>query len=529
MLFMKESYSLTEVYSYLRSFHLSESLYTIGAINSALKYGGDSYFKDNIPEHITYWLDRFGNKQVSNFEMLLQTSRMARLLLLSGASDYRSKMLMLGTQEFQTAFNMIGRLSEPEIEKQFENEQTVSSFFGRMSSWQFPLQSDRLIPLGRAYLLFIEIPKRLNQEYDYDLKMREFFDIGVLEYLNCGYALWQTTNGTLDYRVKVELEPLKSIVTSSNLEKMVTLVTGNHSQYRLLIRGDNWKDSDPYKDLYALDPFLKIPALAVKNSTKLRTDSFVVPQPKYLLDKISTGIFYLLADREQQAAIKENVEHKKNSFRNSFGEVYREYVKMQLQQAKMPAVLVDLDTEFENTTKKKIPDFALLCGDICILFEVKTSILKVQARTYFEPDQLKKEVEEGSLPKALQQLYSFKQAILNKGLSDKRFDGINIVICLLVCYEDIFVLNSTLLPILKEKYPEMSENLQLTCISDIDAIGYGLANNINLGKLLVQKICSKIKNSYMVAIEVESEIGRGNDLLKASFKRFIEQLGVKMS
>ncbi len=526
---MKESYSLNEIYSYLSRFRLSESLYTIGAINSALKYGGDSYFRENIPGYITYWLDMFGNKQVSNLEMLLQTSRMARLLLLSGASDYRSKMLVLGTPEFQTAFNMIGRLREPEIEKQFENEKTVSSFFGRMSSWQFPLQSDRLIPLGRAYLLFIEIPKRLNQEYDYDLKMREFFDIGVLEYLNCGYALWQTTNGTLDYQVKVELEPLKSIVTSSNLSKMVRLVTGSHTQYRLLIRGDHWKNSDPYKDLYALDPFLTIPALAVANSTKLRTDSFVVPQPKYLLDKISTGVFYLLADQEQQAAKKENVEHKKNSFRNSFGEVYREYVKMQLQQAKMPVVLVDLDTEFENASKRKIPDFALLCGDICVLIEVKTSILKVKSRTYFEPDQLRKEVDEGSLPKALQQLHSFKQAILNRTVSDTRFDRINSVVCLLVCYEDIYVLNSTLLPILKEKYPEMSENLQLGCISDVDAIGYGLAHNIDLGELLVQKIDSKIKDSYMVAIEIESQIGRGNDLLKASFKRFIEQMGVKMS
>jgi hypothetical protein len=125
-------------------------------------------------------------------------------------------------------------------------------------------------------------------------------------------------------------------------------------------------------------------------------------------------------------------------------------------------------------------------------------------------------------------LDSFKQAILSKTLTDKRFDNVDRVICLLVCYEDIYVLNSSLFPILHETYPEMSENLQLACISDIDAIGFGLSNDINIGELLIHKIENKDTNSYMVATVIEGKIGRGNDLLRASFKRFTEQMGVKI-
>jgi hypothetical protein len=133
-----------------------------------------------------------------------------------------------------------------------------------------------------------------------------------------------------------------------------------------------------------------MPAIQVRYSTRLPKDTYVVPQPLFLLQRASTGLFYLLADKERDlgAALGQ---HGRNDFRQSFGDIYRAYVGKHLNLAKDPMRFVDLDAEI--TTAGEKPDFALIEGDTCVLFEVKTALLTLNARTIFDLDKTRAEVQ----------------------------------------------------------------------------------------------------------------------------------------
>jgi hypothetical protein len=513
---MNQSPTLDELYAYVKKFHLSESLYTIGAINAAMKFGFNNFQYTNIPDYIKYWMEKFVDKSVSSIELSLSSTRLARFLLLSESNDFRHNNLILGSESFLKAFNMTGNLHDPDIEKIAVNPSGWDTIFGRMSSWEFPLQTGKETIIGRGYLLFIKIAQSLQLSYDFDKKMKEYFNIGSFEFMASGFVLWLTTNGILDYEMKVAIPELKDIVTRENLMTFVKHSSGTHQDYKRLIRGENWKDSDKTKDIYALDPFVKIPAICVVQSTTLRNNSYIVPQAKYLLDRANTGIFYLLADIEQEITTKKH----KNSFRTAFGTVYREYVAIQLRQAKDSLIFIDLDVDFTNQPERGLPDFAIIQRDVCILFELKTSILKIDARIYFDQDKLKEEVKNSSVRKAIvDQLDSFRTRILNNEIVDHRFSGVKKVINILVGYEDIYVINSALLPLLKDNYGNAAQDLQLACISDIDSIGNALNQSFPFVDLILEKVNDTEKQTWMIAIFLEKLCGRNNEVL---FKSFIE-------
>jgi hypothetical protein len=248
-------------------------------------------------------------------------------------------------------------------------------------------------------------------------------------------------------------------------------------------------------------------------------DSYVIPQPKYLLDRASTGIFYLLANREQEIASSNN----RNPFRRDFGHIYREYVAMQFRSVSESMVFVDLDTDFIHDGKFKTPDFAILDGNDCILIEVKTSLLGVESRTYFDNEKLLSEVQNGSIRKAVEQLDSFRERILNKQICDDRFSKIERVINILVGYEDVFVLNSSLLPILEQCYSKAVLDMQLCSISDIDAMGTILQQGGSVVSLLVEKVDSEERKSWMIAEYLKEYIENDNVILKDNFKEFFER------
>lgn len=195
--------------------------------------------------------------------------------------------------------------------------------------------------------------------------------------------------------------------------------------------------------------------IKVEVSSTLKKGSYVVPQPKYLLDRTSTGIFYLLADKEQQLA-NANGQTKKNPFRVYFGEVYRSYVKTQLIQANSDTILIDLDEDFDNKNGGKLPDFAIIEQNICVLIEVKISLLTLKSRAFFDESQMEQEIKTGSFKKAISQLHDLRTRILEKKIEDPRFQPITEVITILAGYEDIFVLNSYLLPMLEVQYGPMN-------------------------------------------------------------------------
>lgn len=524
---MRQSKSLQELYDHLRRFHLSESLYLIGSINAALKFGFKGLYENDIPEYIKNWLKGIPNDHQTRLNIFLASTRLARFLVLSGANDHKSNPLRLEDNSYGEAVDMAGDLYDEPLESSLKKASSslANNILGRVGFWQFPLQEHRLVPMGRAYMLYITLPSKLPMTYNIDAKMREYFGIGCFEFLATGLVLWIKSNGTLDYNLKIEIKELEDVVTTESQLAFLQLSSGTPEKYRRILRGDDWKKMNKLNDIYSLDPFTQIPAIAVQHSAKFRKDSFVVPQAKYFLDRASTGMFYLLADKEHELA-KVSGQAKKNPFRVYFGDVFRQYVLEQLSQGSSKISVIDLDNDFDNPSASQIPDIALLDDKICIVFEVKTSLLTVSSRAFLDEKKLEAEVKIGSFNKAISQLSNFREKILNKEITDPRFKKIETVINVLVGYEDIFTLNSYLLPLLKDHYGDKADSLQLATITDIDSIGTVLQEGMPINEIFQNKLNDPEKEKWLFMQYLSEHTNVDNMLLRKSYRTFMSRFGL---
>lgn len=512
-----------ELYEQLKKFHLSDGLYVIGAINAALKYGTVTADRKNIPDWIWAWLQAMGKTEHDRRSLTIGLSRMARFLLLSSANDYKGVFLDLNNPAVHKAYNQVVNLEDLEESSGKDMLNKFSLYFNRIGQIQFPLQTSRKIIIGRGYLLFYKLIIATPTDYDFDKKFKEYFGLSLIEFMSTGFAMWLLSNGTLDYEMKNEIAELKHVITLDTQRIFLSLSCGTPQRYRELVRGADWKTSHKLKDMYALEPLMIMPAVKVEKSSKLSSTTYVVPQAKYLLDRASSGIFYLLGDKEKELAEKEG-KTCKNPFRTAFGLVYRSYVGEQLS---IPGThnFIDLDNDFEQTTGK-LPDFAIVQGDICILFEVKTSLLNIDSRTYFDKLGLEKEVKSGNIQKAINQLWDFKQLILTEQIDDIRFSKITSVIGIIVGYEDIFSINSTLLPMLDNLNGSLVDDLQFASISDIEAIGSAIDQKLNIIEMIQKKVASPAERQWSIATLFHKDMDHRNSVLDQAFDEFIVKMGV---
>ena len=176
---MKKDTSLAFLYTYLKGFHLSDSLVLIAAINSALKYDFKNIDNEGVAPYVIEWL-KINCKTYQNFlTIFIDTGRLARYLLLSGANDYRSKHLDLSNDSFAIALNMTGEIYDSELEKKLFKDQGAAGLLARMSQKQFPLQAEHKYIIGRGYFLFVQLAEKFKDEYSFDEKMNEYFGFGA--------------------------------------------------------------------------------------------------------------------------------------------------------------------------------------------------------------------------------------------------------------------------------------------------------------------------------------------------------------
>lgn len=520
-----KSYSLNELYAFLKRFHLSKSLHQIACFNEILKFGYTKLKQGHNQPEARAFLGRLSEAQ--RLEFFLMSTRLARFLILSGANDYRDSVLNIRDGSLQTAINRIGQLSDKEVELTFKDPYDPIVLLGRISHWQFPLQAPHKYTIGRGYLLFHKLLSTTNGDYDINKKMHQYFGIGSYEFLITGFTLWIKSDGLVNSKIPTKSNEMREIISPANQQRFLELSSGSYQSYREHLRGKDWKIMRKMAEVYGLDPFLKMPAILPDRAGLVATGTFIIPQPRFLLDRASTGIFYLLADKEQQLALEAN--HKgRNPFRRMFGMLYRDYAKMYLCQSHGNSKFIDLDEDFTQIPGLRIPDFALISGNTCLLMEIKTSLLSVSSRTYYELDKLEDEVRTGSLKKALTQLQAFKSRLLAGELNDDRFENVNEVYTVIIGYEDVYVLNGILLPLMRKHYgAEITEGLQLGSISDLEIMGTILQEGGDLVKLMKEKYQDNMRSFYAISVAFENYKKHENKILKTAFDDYMNELKSK--
>lgn len=522
----ESSVTLEELYDYLQQFSLSDSLFVIGSINAAVKYGHRIPNTEDIPQAVINYIALNCKTHIERMTLSMHLTRLARFLLLSQSNDSNDKIPDLNTPELAQCLSLISRFFDKKIEGPINTADDLSYVFGRMGQWQFFLQTPPQVLIGRGNLLFLELPKEIGIPYDTDAKMKEYFDIGVFEFVASGICLWVKSSAVLKHQMTISIKGLKNIVDTASIQKFTELSSGTKDDYKEKVRSGSTSDETAFLDSYGLEPFLFMPAIQVQQSQITESGNYIVPQPLYLLHRSSLGIFYLLANKEQEIGTLKGSK-KYNPFRENFGSIYREYVKRNLNQVPSSSVFIDLDEDFEQASHNdELPDFAIVEGDICTLFEVKTTPFSVKTRTALDAESARKDAKkEGPFKKSVSQLNTFEEAILGGKVADPRLQSIKKVAKVLISFEDLFLANALFLPLTREIYGEIAAlNFQILGITDLEILGGVIANGESIGKHLIDKESSgnahDSTGQYFSNLDTEKE----NPILENAYERFWDRL-----
>ncbi|MFZ4797537.1 MAG: hypothetical protein ACOYMA_08575 [Bacteroidia bacterium] len=505
---------LEELYSIINNYHLSDTIYLLGQINSRFKFGHNELVKDQVSEIDSWILNYYSGRFL---QLHFDSNRLIRYLLLSKSNDFKSKKVNLNEVDILHLFDVVGNLYEKEI------EQDVYQSFARIAQKQFPLQVDKSETIGRTYLLFMDIAQSYSDPYDINTNFINYFGLTPIQFILSGYALWLKSEGNVYKEMEIDLGDISDRINTKTVNQFINLSLGDHISYKKHIRGSNWTKMRKLQDYHGFEALVKMPFFKIEKSSNIIDweITYLVPEPHYILERMATGIFYLLADKEKEIAESENKPNH-NAFRNFFGDkVYKDFVKRHLSQKVEGLEFIDFDEDIEHSGKK--PDFAIISEKICVLFEVKTGLLTLNSRTFFEPSEIHEEVKSKNIGKAVKQLSDFEKAILQKEIKKDCFKHIETVIKVIIGYEDIYSINSVIL----EHVDTINyKNFQFGTISDVEAIGLVLQNKLDITKILLDKISTE-KYSWQIRTVILEYIDKEktrNNILFDSCDLFMKML-----
>lgn len=94
-------------------------------------------------------------------------------------------------------------------------------------------------------------------------------------------------------------------------------------------------------------------------------------------------------------------------------------------------------------------------------------------------------------------------------------------------YDQVYVLNSAVLPSLTAAYKEIANDVQLASITDIEMMGSALEQGFNLNELMGNKIADAGARSWSIATYLQHcQVTSKNQILHEAFLQCMERLGL---
>lgn len=503
---MTESIQLYDFYEYIKRFKLDDALIKIGALSQRI-INNDPALKEYAPNYLNEFVLAF----------------LAKALILS-ANDYKQEVLTRETlfitlNKFYDLYDKI--LDVQDSQNESEKISTFESYFLRTANQQFPFQTGLRHLFPRSYILFNDIPKLLTTEkIDLHSEVNNLYSLTVDEFILVGFSIFA---GLKDSEVNIpfitgsKIPSLNRYVGNGKLEKLVDLLTINYKQYR-----DRNEKEETNKELsvYSFNPLRAFPII------KTTTSKLVVPVPRFLVERITTGIYYDLMDKFRTPT--------DNQFLAFFGkEIFEHYVGMLLEEHYSK---VDIVKEFpygSRHNRSLSPDWIIFENNSAILIQCKTSGLSKNARLYGDLDLIQKDLRKRVIEGINQSNKFLIDYEKNKSICE-RLKKVNKIHCVILTYERIYMAES---PIIRKRIDEelKKRNISLTYnILSIDQLETLIPNLcfVKFSDLLeIKKTNEKWKlhaefDSYLFDYLRSNEIKKFNEnsLLKSKFQQIFSQI-----
>lgn len=249
---------------------------------------------------------------------------------------------------------------------------------------------------------------------------------------------------------------------------------------------------------------------------------YLLPCPRLLFSRVTTGIYYELASAYAVAG-------RQNLFKTAFGHVFQEYVGVLLKGAFGERVLQEWP--YENGVDT--PDWLVVEGDKLVVVEVKQSGQFLASKMWGRLDDLRADLKK-TLGHAMSQLHRFDLALARRATGLEKLSHVRQIEHLIVSFDEISWANWILRDVSRE-VSEVPEDFSahLASVHDLERL---LAHcwRGSLFNLLERKRLGDTGQAEMdfhdwLTIELDPEGNAKNPLLEAKMDRTFEAWGIQPS
>ncbi len=497
-----------EIYQHVKRYCLHSALAQLGQLGMKI-FKKDPSLANLVPSTINEF----------------QLAFLAKALILNANDHKRERFEYKGLMNSVNLFNNLHDplLEVPDDADGDEHKRALNSFLVRMANQQFPLQGGVRHLVPRALFLFDEIPQSIkNPKIDIQKEIKEIYGLTTKEVIIVGFAIWAKSGEGYfkpDSLINTDSENLKKYLNEKSVNQMLSTMTANYRKLREVYEAEE----QPGFEQYSFNALRQYPVVETQIA------GYVIPVQRFVLEKISNGIFYTLSEKYK----KDN----SNMFLEFFGkELFEEYVRMLFVYHYGEANII---REFEyKKGKRKLwsPDLILLEGNEAILVECKTSGITKESKTLGDKDRLIEDLRK-RVVKAVTQTETFVQDIRSKSINDERLEKVKKFHHVVVTYDRIYMSGTP--PIKDLINLELSKsgiegiNYQVLGIDEVEML-IPLLNHYSFSVLLNEKETNKDWASedfdsfiYHFLKEKGKELGE-NVMLKEKLDSLMREISPKM-
>jgi len=343
-------------------------------------------------------------------------------------------------------------------------------FLLRVAAEQFSYQGKLRTTIPRAWLIFLEANRSVaTRPFDLEAEWMSLTGIQLETFLTIGFGYYA---GFLQHSSLVRHFAasgiLRGSVTEEACENFLSLASATPELYRKLSRVHQVDDP-----LYIKNEFNMLwqrPLIAIGNE-------LFAPVPFLVANRMTDGILYDLMDAK--------AEKDRNPFSEYFGRLFEEYVGRLLKWT-FGEENVHQEPKYGKPAKDG-PDWIVIDGDTAILFECRSSRLKLKTRVFAQPGDVMDDIKRmflETLEKYPGKVDDLKSGVARLDLSAvRRFESI-ILMYDRVFFEPIFR------DLAKQEFTRSgkpwSDDFELMDISDLEVLSAWHSSH-PMGQLLAER------------------------------------------
>lgn len=297
----------------------------------------------------------------------------------------------------------------------------------RIANLQFPDFEGLFDHLPRALLLY----RRLPQIKSYDFNPAEAF-INITNGILSLDEFWFIGMGIVSLSLLYPGKPvsIKQIADSPELKGLDTKKVETFLEFAGIRPEDfsklaqdpkvNW---DGYQ-IYDYNQLVERPIVMLDNGR------FVVPVPRLLIERISSGLYYIFIKDYGQ------------TFSSAMGIIFQDYVDFLLQNSIQSGQIIS-EAEYSKVMQHgPLPDFLVLDGDSLLIVDVAMARISAETKAMADKDKLKQELQrEDHIIDHLSKLYQVQCEIPRFAVTHTEFTKVRRVVSLLVLMDRFYWAN----------------------------------------------------------------------------------------